>query len=138
MGKAISVKIDLGGIEKKLSSQSLQIGKAAMMNQMMLDTNKYIPKKSGNLRASGRVVGNSIVYNPPYARAQYYGPKRKGFVSEKQRRFFFANKEELLAAKRKYTTPGTGTHWYEKSFKNANNIRNWKKVFIKAIDIDAT
>ncbi|WP_369491439.1 minor capsid protein [Streptococcus ruminantium] len=31
----------------------MQIGKLAMMNQMMLDTNKYIPKKSGNLRASG-------------------------------------------------------------------------------------
>ncbi|HFI0237778.1 TPA: minor capsid protein [Streptococcus suis] len=136
MGKAIDVSIDLDGIEKKFSPQSLQKGKVAMMSQMMMDTTQYIPMKSGDLRASGHISGNSIVYDTPYARAQYYGPKRKGFVTAKQRRFFFANKDKLLAAKGKYTTPGTGTHWYEKSLENAANIRKWKKAFIEAIQIE--
>lgn len=138
MGKAISVKVDLSGVEKKLSPQAMRMGKQALAQQMMLDTTKYIPKKSGNLRASGYISngGDTIVYSPPYARAQYYGPKKKGFVSEKQRKFFFANKDKLLAAKRKYTTPGTGTKWYDKAKAHPGNMVRWKKAFLKGAGID--
>ena len=55
---------------------------------------KYVPKDEGNLRTIVDVESNSITYESPYAKYQYYGMRDDGTHVVK-----------------KYTTPGTGTYW---------------------------
>lgn len=129
MGGA-SVKIDLKGVEKKVSPENFAKGKLAIANQMLLDMEPYVPKRKGELRSSGHVRQDSIIYGTPYARLRYYGKKRKGFFSEKQRKFFFANKEKLLSQKPK---PGTGPRWDKKAA--ALHSKNWADVGLKAMGL---
>ena len=129
MGGA-SVKIDLKGVEKKVSPENFAKGKLAIANQMLLDMEPYVPKRKGELRSSGHVRQDSIIYETPYARLRYYGKKRKGFFSEKQRKFFFANKEKLLSQKPK---PGTGPRWDKKAA--ALYAKNWAEVGLKAMGV---
>ena len=55
---------------------------------------KYVPKDEGNLRTIVDVESNSITYESPYARYQYYGMRDDGTHVVKN-----------------YTTPGTGPYW---------------------------
>ena len=130
MGGGVSVKIDLKGVEKKVSPENFAKGKLAIANQMLLDMEPYVPKRKGELRSSGHVRQDSIIYETPYARLRYYGKKRKGFFSEKQRKFFFANKEKLLSQKPK---PGTGPRWDKKAA--ALHSKNWADVGLKAMGL---
>lgn len=129
MGGA-NVKIDLKGVEKKVSPTALAKGKLAIANQAMLDMERFVPKRRGDLRSSGHVRQDAVVYATPYARLLYYGKKRKGFFSEKQRKFFFANKKELLSRKK---TPGTGPRWDKKA--SALYSKNWAEVGAKAMGV---
>ncbi|VMW00136.1 putative minor capsid protein [Streptococcus pneumoniae] len=126
----VNVKIDLSGIEKKVSPENFVKGQFAIANQAMLDMKRFVPKRKGELRASGHVRQGSIIYETPYARLHYYGKKRKGFFSEKQRRFFFANKEKLLSQR---PTPGTGPRWDKKA--SALYAKNWAEVGAKAMGV---
>ena len=119
MGGA-NVKIDLKGVEKKVSPQNLAKGRLAVANQMLLDMDRFVPKRKGILRASGHVRQDAVDY----------GKKRKGFFSEKQRKFFFANKEKLLSQK---PTPGTGPRWDKKA--SALYAKNWAEVGAKAMGV---
>jgi hypothetical protein len=53
---------------------------------------KYVPKDEGNLRTNVDVRADSITYESPYARYQYYGVSKNGKSFN-------------------YTTPGTGPYW---------------------------
>lgn len=130
MGNGASVKIDLKGVEKKVSPQNLAKGRLAIANQMLLDMEPYVPIRKGELRSSGHVRQDSVIYEKPYARLLYYGKKRKGFFSEKQRKFFFANKKKLLSQKPK---PGTGPRWDKKA--SALYSKNWAEVGAKAMGV---
>lgn len=55
---------------------------------------KYVPKDEGNLRTIVDIESNSITYEQPYARYQYYGMRDDGTHVVKN-----------------YTTPGTGPYW---------------------------
>lgn len=55
---------------------------------------KYVPMDEGNLRTIVDVQPNSITYESPYARYQYYGVREDGTHQVKN-----------------YTTPGTGPYW---------------------------
>lgn len=57
---------------------------------------KYVPKDEGNLRTIVDIQPDSITYESPYARYQYYGVREDGTHQ--------VNPEN-------YTTPGTGTYW---------------------------
>ena len=58
---------------------------------------KYVPKDEGNLRINIDIETNTITYESPYARYQYYGMRNDGTHVVKN-----------------YTTPGTGTYWDKK------------------------
>ena len=62
---------------------------------------KYVPMRDGNLRTVVDIQDDSITYESPYAKYQYYGVREDG-----------SHKVE------NYTTPGTGTHW-DKRMKSA-------------------
>jgi len=55
---------------------------------------KYVPKDEGNLRTIVDIQPDSITYESPYAKYQYYGMREDGSHVVKN-----------------YTTPGTGTYW---------------------------
>jgi hypothetical protein len=55
---------------------------------------KYVPKDEGNLRTNVSIDNNTITYESPYARYQYYGVREDGSHQVKN-----------------YTTPGTGPYW---------------------------
>ena len=92
----ITIKVDLSGANKKVSSASLKKAEYAIANQAMLDMEQFVPLRDGNLRGSGHISGSKIIYNTVYARAQFYGS-----AYNKYRSFTF----------NKYTTAGTGKRW---------------------------
>lgn len=130
MGTGVKVKINLKGIERKVTPMGLARAKEAVTNQMVMDMHRFIPRRSGELRGNLTKVDGKIVYNAPYARMQFYGKKRKGFVSDKQRKFFFANKEELLKYKK---APGTGPRWDKKA--SALYSKDWEQVAKRALEL---
>ena len=92
----ITIKVDLGGANKKVSSANAKKAEYAIANQAMIDMEPFVPLRDGNLRGSGHVSGNKIIYNTVYARAQFYGS-----AYNKYRSFTF----------KKYSTDGTGKRW---------------------------
>ena len=120
MGTGVSVKIDLKGIEKKVSPQALAKGKLAIANQMLTDFTPFIPRKSGDLSGSGQTTKDGVKYPGPYARAQFYGSSYN-----KVRTFVF----------KKYTTPGTGKRWDLKA--SALYLDDWKKTGLRAMGVKA-
>ena len=55
---------------------------------------KYVPKDNGDLRTVVDIQPDSITYESPYARYQYYGVREDGTHKVQH-----------------YTTTGTGTYW---------------------------
>lgn len=130
MGASVNVKVDLKGLEKKCSPEAVRRGQIAMTDQMLLDMNKFVPMRSGKLRESGHARVDTLTWSTKYARIRFYNRRLKLFFSEKQRKFFFANKDRLLAQKPK---PGTGGRWDKKAA--AKHKKDWGKVAIKAMGV---
>lgn len=118
MGVGVSVKVDLKGIEKKVSPTALAKGKLAISSQMLTDMSSFIPRDSGDLSGSGQATRNGVKYPGPYARAQFYGSSYN-----KNRSFVF----------KKYTTPGTGKRWDLKA--SALYLDDWKKTGLRAMGV---
>lgn len=131
MGADVTIKVDLQGLEKKCSPEAVRRGQIAMSNQMLLDMNKYTPVQFGHLRGSGHSNVDTLVWSTPYARIRFYNRRLKLFFSEKQRKFFFANKDRLLAQKPK---PGTGGRWDKKAA--AKHKKQWGKVALRAMGVN--
>lgn len=118
MGAKVSVKVDLKGIEKKVSPTALAKGKLAIASQMKKDMARFIPRKSGDLSGSGQATKDGVKYPGPYARAQFYGSSYN-----KHRSFTF----------KRYTTPGTGKRWDLKA--SAIHVKDWGKVGLRAMGV---
>lgn len=92
-------------------------------NQVITDSNPYVPFQSGDLRRSairGTVPGEGeIVWDSPYARYQYYGKVMIG-----------PPPKELTDMPLQYHTPGTGSFWFEnaKSVKKQQWINGARKI----------
>lgn len=119
----INVTIDLSGATRKTSQASERKAQLEIANQALLDMEPYVPLLHGPLlhgplRSSGHVAGDGskIIYNTPYARAQFYGG-----AYNKYRSFSFS----------KYTTPGTGKRWDLKA--SANHGNKWAEVGLRAM-----
>lgn len=71
MGVKVNATGDFGGL---LSSQSLDRARYVLANQALADMDQFVPYRQGHLAASGHLdAKHNIVYNTPYARAQFYG-----------------------------------------------------------------
>lgn len=111
------VNVDLTGVKRKLGAASLQRGKIAVANQALLDMNRFVPKRRGELRASGHATNKgTIEWSQVYARAQFYGLVRgRGGGGP--------------YPVTRYTTPGTGKRWDRKAKSIYANA--WKRAFVK-------
>lgn len=108
------IHVDFSGIEKKVSPENFKRGQVAFLSQALLDMEKYVPMRDGDLRASGHTTDDSLVWTGVYARAQFYGTN--GYV-----------------AFRKYTTPGTGKRWDKRV--TPSQVEDWGRTGLKAMGI---
>lgn len=108
MQKRIRVTRDLGGVEGR-TKQMTKLGQYAFVNQVMADSNPYVPMLTGDMRnqTSIGLGGQSIIYNAPYSRKQYYNYGAK------------------------FTTPGTGPKWDSKAM--AIHGGTWADIIKKAM-----
>ena len=68
------VSVDLSGLNQMLSGPSLERARYVLADQALSDMDKLVPLKSKHLVKSGHLDNNfNIVYDTPYARAQFYG-----------------------------------------------------------------
>ncbi len=93
----------------------------AVAVQAERDSRPYIPAATGRLRSSGRVYGNAIVWDPPYARMLWYGNVK---VDPKYRKagFVYPNlgivrsragvKKVLASPKRKFKFREGEAYWF--------------------------
>lgn len=129
----VNVKIDLGGVYKKIDKQAMDRGRYAMANQMLADMNQFVPKKSHTLVGTGHITpkGYEIVWNTKYANAQFYGKfTRTKPLTAKQLRFLhaLANENGGKLPKTGYSTPGTGPRWDLKA--KGIYMENWKQAYL--------
>lgn len=116
MAMSVKVSYELSPLEKKFGEANVLNARRVLANQILLDSEKYIPSRDGYLKVSGSIAINArwVQWNTVYARAQFFGSN--GIVT-------FS----------KYTTPGTGTKWTEKASKA--NMHNWENVAKKGLGI---
>ncbi|MFC2685139.1 MAG: minor capsid protein [Limosilactobacillus oris] len=68
------ITVNLSGLNNILSSDRLSRAHYMLANQAMADMDQFVPYKRGTLSGSAHIDdNNNIVYNTPYARAQFYG-----------------------------------------------------------------
>lgn len=106
----VKVTKNLKGIPVRVN-QMTKLGQYALANQVHADSNRYAPLLSGDLRNQSYVTADNkqVVWNVPYAKAQYYGQVGKGRYPV-----------------RRYTTPGTGPKWDEKA--KSIHRTSWERV----------
>ena len=109
----------------------------AVAVQAERDSRPYIPSNTGRLRSSGKVYGNTIVWNLPYAREMYFGhlhvdPDRKiaGFLTKQGWRSYSQKKK--IRSERKFHYKTGGDQWFTKA-KRAN-LPRWIKIAQRGIN----
>lgn len=104
------VEIDLSGVRKKLSEESMKRGQYVLANQMLADMNQFVPMDEGILRQTATIDidGTGINYNTPYAANLFYMYKYN------------------------YTTPGTGPRWDLKA--KSAFMSDWIDAFTKGAE----
>lgn len=108
----------LNKIKKRLKINDNGSAQAFLVETCYKHMDKYVPMDEGNLRTNVSLTTNTITYESPYARYQYYGKKMVmsngksayyspdyGFWSKKGEKKIATN-EDLV-----YHTPGTGSYW---------------------------
>lgn len=126
---------DYGKCKKKYDSYNKQARKI-LKNEVVKDTDKFVPMRVGNLKNSAinsiSRDNDYIIYKGPYARFLYFGRVMVGIHSNRP----WAKKGEIKKVINKPLTYG-GAHplacarWFEKS--RSLNLNKWltlvKKVF---------
>ena len=104
----------------------------AVAVQAERDSRLYIPSASGRLRNSGKVYGNTIVWNTPYARMQYFGkvyvdPARRiaGFPTSDGWRSF-AGRKKVRSERDFHHVGGGGPQWFKRA-KDAH-LAEWVRL----------
>ena len=71
----VEVHVDLSGLNRKLSAESLKKARKLMANDALQAMDKWVPYLEGNLSKSTAVAtdGSAIWHYMPYAKAQFYG-----------------------------------------------------------------
>lgn len=126
----VKVHVNLSGLNRKLSAESLKRARKLMANDALQAMNKYVPSSSQGNDESGSTLrgmssiaedGSSIMYRAIYARAQFYG--------------FITNKYGGPFRIHNYTTPGTSRRWDLRLKGNKEDMNDVKEAFVKGLDL---
>lgn len=112
----INVKVNLAGLNAKLSDSSVRHARLAMANDAQQAMEQFVPKNEGNLRKDSNVApdGSYIDYTMPYAAAQFYG---------------FINGSRI----HNYSTPGTSRRWDLRLKGDKEDMAKVKDAFVKGL-----
>ena len=99
-----------------------------LADQVMKDTDKFVPALTGSLAQRTHVEGSTIVYPGPYARFLYYG---KVMIYEPTGSTWAPRYEHKVVTGRDLVMHKTmhalaTSHWFEVS--KAQNLETWLKV----------
>ena len=117
-------------VKNRLSDQT-KMAKRLLKNEIVKDTEKFVPMQSGYLKNSitQSLQSNDdfIVYNTPYARFLYYGYVMIGRITHRA----WANRGETKIKTSKKLNYGkvhplATSHWFERS--KALYKNNWLKI----------
>lgn len=99
----MSVRVNLQSSFDRLQ-EITDRGQYALANQVLSDSNNYVPELSGDLKRLAYITNDNkqIVWSQPYARRQYYGN--------------FTN----------YTKPGTGGRWDQRA--SSRHLQDWLRI----------
>lgn len=126
----VEVHVDLSGLNRKLSAESLKRARKLMANDALQAMNKYVPSSSQGNDESGSTLrgmssvaedGSSVMYRAIYARAQFYG--------------FITNKYGGPFRIHNYTTPGTSRRWDLRLKGHKEDMNHVKEAFVKGLDL---
>lgn len=97
-----------------------------LANEVLKDTDRYVPKLTGSLSQRSHVEGNMIVYPGPYARYLYFGKVVAGPPEGPK----VATDKDLVYTKQAH--PDAQSHWFEAS--KAQNLDKWLRGVKKLIE----
>lgn len=125
----VNVHIDLSGVHKKLSADSIKRAHKLMANDALQAMDKFVPSSTKSANQSGASLrgqtavamdGSYIMYTVPYAKAQFYG--------------FITNSYGGPFRIHNYTTPGTSRRWDLRLKGRKEDMNKVKQAFIKGLD----
>ena len=96
-----------------------------LANEVLKDTDPFVPMLTGSLSQRSHVEGKSVVYPGPYARYLYYGKVMKGPKYGPK----YATDKDLVYTKSAH--PNAQSHWFEAS--KAQNLPKWLRGVKKLV-----
>lgn len=96
-----------------------------LANEILKDTEPFVPMLTGSLSQRSHVEGKSVVYPGPYARYLYYGKVMKGPKYGPK----YATDKDLVYTKSVH--PNAQSHWFEAS--KAQNLPKWLRGVKKLV-----
>lgn len=134
MAFKIDVNVD---IDPTKFTSRVERANHALANEVMKDTDKFVPFLTGNLKNSARVDGDTITYPGPYAHYQWEGivyvdPKTDAAGIPTRTGFFSRPGVTKVPSGRKLTYHMQGQdHWIEPS--KASNMEKWERFYAKEL-----
>lgn len=119
----VKVNVDLSRLNRRLSRGNLIKGRKGAANEAHAAMNQFVPKlhDSGTTLRNNSFIsrdGKEIIYQQPYAKAQFYG-----FVGKNGARV------------RHYTTPGTSRRWDLRLKARQDLMNNVTNAMKKGLDL---
>lgn len=132
---AVTFAMHFGGMEaiKDKLAESCTRAESIVGQQVIKDTEPFVPALTGSLTIRTRLDGNKIIYPGPYARFLYYGkvmvdPQTGSTFAPKGGTKVLTNRDLVFS---KAMHPQAQSHWFEAS--KAQNLDKWIRIAEKAV-----
>lgn len=133
---AVTFAMHFGGMEaiKNKLAESCTRAESIVGQQVIKDTEPFVPALTGSLTIRTRLDGNKIIYPGPYARFLYYGkvmvdPQTGSTFAPKGGTKVLTNRDLVFS---KAMHPQAQSHWFEAS--KAQNLDKWIRIAEKAVE----
>ena len=133
---AVTFAMHFGGMEaiKDKLAESCTRAESIVGQQVIKDTEPFVPALTGSLTIRTRLDGNKIIYPGPYARFLYYGkvmvdPQTGSTFAPKGGTKVLTNQDLVFS---KAMHPQAQSHWFEAS--KAQNLDKWIRIAEKAVE----
>lgn len=132
----VTFAMHFGGMEaiKDKLAESCTRAESIVGQQVIKDTEPFVPALTGSLTIRTRLDGNKIIYPGPYARFLYYGkvmvdPQTGSTFAPKGGTKVLTNRDLVFS---KAMHPQAQSHWFEAS--KAQNLDKWIRIAEKAVE----
>lgn len=133
---AVTFAMHFSGMEaiKDKLAESCTRAESIVGQQVIKDTEPFVPALTGSLTIRTRLDGNKIIYPGPYARFLYYGkvmvdPQTGSTFAPKGGTKVLTNRDLVFS---KAMHPQAQSHWFEAS--KAQNLDKWIRIAEKAVE----